>query len=338
MAGTWARLVRVVTPTREVPLRAIRWATLAGSEKTRLSLVSQPPRARANQGLLIAIGGAEDKVGNRAILKTLVERAASERGPIALFPTASTVPHEVARVYAEVFESLGAEVRTVWIMSRDDAADPAKVALLRDARVAFFTGGTQGRLVSLIGGTPMAQAIRRAFRAGMAVAGTSAGASVMCQHMIAQGRGGYAPRRGLVTMAPGLGLTKRLVIDQHFGQRHRIGRLFSAVALNPFLIGVGIDEDTAAIVDGNGQLDVIGRGTVTVVDGAALAHTNIHDTRASVPAAVLGLTVHVLTAGHGYDIDERRPRWPAPPAPPQPIFLREAPRAVGEADDPPESS
>ena len=288
---------------------------LADQGSTRLSLVSKPSSGRSQHGLIIAIGGGEDKVGSRAILKGLVER--TRCGPIALFPTASTVPEQAVRTYTEVFEDLGAEVRTVWIGSRDDAADAAKVDLLRGAKVAFFTGGAQGRIVSLIGGTPMAQAIRRAFRAGMAVAGTSAGASVLCQHMIAQGRGGYAPRRAMVTMAPGLGLTRRLVVDQHFAQRHRIGRLFAAVALNPFVIGVGIDEDTAVIVDGRGQLEVVGRGTVTVVDGASLAHTNIHDTSASEPATVAGLTVHVLTAGHGYDIDERRPRWPKAATPPR---------------------
>jgi cyanophycinase len=133
--------------------------------------------------------------------------------------------------------------------------------------------------------------------------------------MIAQGRSGYAPKRASVTMAPGLGLTKRLVIDQHFAQRHRVGRLFSAVALNPFLIGVGIDEDTAVIVDGQQRLEAIGRGTVTIVDGAAIAHTNIHEGSANRNAAVLGLTVHVLTAGHGYDIDARTPTWPSAPQP-----------------------
>src|SRR6185369_1882493 len=143
---------------------------------------------------------------------------------------------------------------------------------------------SQGRIVTLLGGTPMAQAIRRAHRAGVVVAGTSAGASVVCDHMIAQGKKGYAPRRTSVTLAPGLGLTKRLIIDQHFAQRHRIGRLFAAVALNPFLIGVGIDEDTAIAVEANHTISVFGRGTVTIVDGAKILHTDIHETPDAHPA------------------------------------------------------
>lgn len=283
----------------------------ANKTKPRLTLVTKPSAGRERRGLLMAIGGSEDKLGDRAILTAFVERATGGKGPIAVFPCASGHARAVAKTYTEVFEGLGAEVRTVHVETREDACDHAKVALLEGARAAFFTGGAQGRIVSLIGGTPMAQAVRRAYHDGMAVAGTSAGASVLCEHMIAQGRSGYAPRRASVTMAPGLGLTKRLVIDQHFAQRHRIGRLFAAVALNPFLIGVGIDEDTAVIVDGHQRLEALGRGTVTIVDGAAIAHTNIHEGTAHQAAAVLGLTVHVLTTGHGYDIDTRKPTWPA---------------------------
>src|SRR5262249_57732299 len=129
---------------------------------------------------------------------------------------------------------------------------------------------SQGRIVTLLGGTPLAQAIRRAHRAGALVAGTSAGASVVCDHMIAQGKKGYAPRRTSVTLAPGLGLTKRLVVDQHFAQRHRIGRLFAAVALNPVLIGVGIDEDTANSLQPDNTTRVVGRGPLTIGDGRAV--------------------------------------------------------------------
>src|SRR6185295_8967645 len=147
------------------------------------------------------------------------------------------------------------------------------------------------------------------------VAGTSAGASVVCDHMIASGKKGYAPRRQSVTLAPGFGLTKRLVIDQHFAQRHRIGRLFAAVALNPFLLGVGIDEDTAIALSPENHIEVLGRGTVTVIDGSSIVHTDIHETRGSDPAALLGLSVHVLTKGCGFDVEQRRPSWPARPTP-----------------------
>ncbi len=283
--------------------------------RSRLSLVSRPSSDRDSRGALVAIGGAEDKVGGRAILNEVVALAGGARAVIAVFPTASQVPGELETTYRSIFSGMGAEVRTVWIRDRADAANPKTLAQLSGCTAAFFTGGAQGRIVSLLGGTPLAQAIRRAHRDGMMVAGTSAGASVVCEHMIAQGRSGYAPRRQSVTMAPGLGLTKRLVIDQHFAQRHRIGRLFAAVALNPYLIGVGIDEDTAIVLDHANLLKVIGRGTVSVIDGSRLFHTDIHETSSGAPAAVLGLEVHVLTAGLGYDVDHRRPTWPATPAP-----------------------
>ncbi len=146
--------------------------------------------------------------------------------------------------------------------------------------------------------------------------------------MIAQGKKGYAPRRSSVTLAPGLGLTKRLVIDQHFAQRHRIGRLFAAVALNPFLIGVGIDEDTAIAIEPDNTLSVFGRGTVTIVDGARILYTDIHEAPEAQPAALLGLSVHVLTQGCGFAVDARTPTWrgaprrsgrPPAPAPNQPL-------------------
>lgn len=270
-----------------------------------------PPSAprNPNRGLVIAIGGAEDKVGDRAVLREVIARAGGASATVALFPTASSIPEELAPLYEAIFQKLGAQVRTVWIEERNDAEDPDKLRLLDGVTAIFFTGGSQGRIVTMLGGTAMAQAIRRAHRAGVVVAGTSAGASVVCDHMIAQGKKGYAPRRASVTLAPGLGLTKRLVIDQHFAQRHRIGRLFAAVAMNPFLIGVGIDEDTAITLDANNRLGVLGRGTVTIVDGARILHTDIHETPVTEPAALLGLSVHVLTRGCGFDIDSRVPTW-----------------------------
>ncbi|MFT3772044.1 MAG: cyanophycinase [Minicystis sp.] len=279
-----------------------------------------------NKGTLIAIGGAEDKAGDRAVLSQVVARAGGKRAVIALFPTASSIPEELSRTYEQIFRSMGAEVRTVWVEERADAEDPSHLKLLEGATAIFFTGGSQGRIVTLLGGTPLAQAIRRAHRAGVVVAGTSAGASVICDHMIAQGKKGYAPRRTSVTLAPGLGLTKRLVIDQHFAQRHRIGRLFAAVALNPFLIGVGIDEDTAIAIESDHRIEVFGRGTVTIVDGAKILHTDIHETPDAQPAALLGLQVHVLTAGCGFHVDTRTPTWPPTlrrTTPPPPIVAPE---------------
>lgn len=276
------------------------------------------PAKADKRGLLIAIGGAEDKVGDRAVLSEVVARAGGKDAIIAVFPTASSIPKELASMYEQIFASMGAVVRVVWIMSRADGEDAENLKKIEGVTAIFFTGGAQGRIVTLLGGTPLAQAIRRAYRGGAMVAGTSAGASVVCDHMIVQGKKGYAPKRTSVTLAPGLGLTKRLVIDQHFAQRHRIGRLFAAVAHNPFLLGVGIDEDTAIVINAENRMEVIGRGTVTVIDGAKLHHTDIHETHDAEPAALLGLQVHVLTGGYGYDIDARAPLWQTRVPPPRP--------------------
>lgn len=265
---------------------------------------------KPRRGPLIAIGGAEDKLGDRAVLSEVIARAGGDKAIVALFPTASTMPGELAGMYEPIFRSMGAEVRVVRIETRADGEDPRVLSQLEGVTAIFFTGGAQGRIVTLLGGTPLAKAIRRAHKSGVVVAGTSAGASVVCDHMIAQGKKGYAPRRQSVTLAPGLGLTKRLVIDQHFAQRHRIGRLFAAVALNPFLLGVGIDEDTAIVLDADNCIEVFGRGTVTIIDGSRIVHTDIHETAADRPAALLGLSVHVLTHGCGYDIGEHSASWP----------------------------
>lgn len=315
-----------------------------GKGGTRLTLVARTSDDAERRGALVAIGGAEDKVGSRAVLGQVVGLAGGERAVVGLFPTASQIPLELEATYRQAFGELGAEVRTVWVRERADACDAKVVDALEGCTAAFFTGGAQGRIVSLLGGTPLAQAIRRRHRAGMVVAGTSAGASVLCEHMIAQGRSGYAPRRHSVTMAPGLGLTKRLVIDQHFAQRHRIGRLFAAVALNPFLIGVGIDEDTAIVLEGSNKLRVIGRGTVTIIDGANLLHTDIHETGHHDAAAVLGLQVHVLKVGFGYDVDARRPLWEhpklaalPPPSGPSPLRPSKKPPKGGRGPRTPKS-
>ena len=278
------------------------------------SATAHSAHSHPHRGPLIAIGGAEDKIGARAVLRDVVKHAGGPKhAKIAVFPTASSIPVEMANTYESIFSELGAEVHIVRIASRADGEDPDKLALIKEVSGIFFTGGDQGRIVTMLGGTELARTIRRAHRNGAVVAGTSAGASVICDHMIAQGRKGYAPRRELVMLAPGLGLTRKLVIDQHFGQRHRIGRLFSAVAMNPFLIGVGIDEDTAIVLKADKKLQVIGRGTVTIIDGSKIQHTDIHEVKRESPAALLGLSVHVLTQGCGFDIDNRVPSWPRSP-------------------------
>lgn len=257
----------------------------------------------AVRGTIVAIGGGEDKVREKVVLSRLVALAGGSRARIALFPTASSIPEEMATTYTRVFAELGAAETVLFpIGTRQDASNERYLEAIERCTLVFLTGGDQLRLVSCLGGTPLAQAIRRLNARGVTVAGTSAGAGALCQHMIARGRSGQVLNQRMVDLAPGLGLTNRMVVDQHFSQRHRMGRLFTAVSLNPFLIGVGIDEDTAAALDGDNRITVWGRGSVTVVDGSRMSHTDVYDVEGKGPAAVFGMTVHVLNAGCRFDL------------------------------------
>jgi cyanophycinase len=265
------------------------------------------------RGELIAIGGAEDKQKERRVLSQLCQLAGGAAARIAILATASTIPAELAGVYLRVFGELGAgEVINFPILQRADTMDSGLLERLESCTLVFFTGGDQLRLVATLGGTPVAQVIRRMNARGVPVAGTSAGAAAICQHMIGRGRSGQVMGRHMVSLAPGLGLTNRIVVDQHFSQRHRMGRLLSAISLNPFLVGVGIDEDTAACIDADNVLSVWGRGCVTVVDGSELVYTTVHEVEGRTPAAVLGTRVHVMTPGCTFDLINRQARAPVP--------------------------
>jgi cyanophycinase len=281
--------------------------------------------AESIRGPLVAIGGAEDKMKERRVLRQLCQIAGGPKARIAVFPTASGIPDQIAEVYHRVFSELGVEaVRIFKITRRQEGAEPKVIEEVDRSTLIFFSGGDQLRLVATLGGTPLAQAIRRMNARGVPVAGTSAGAGALCQHMIASGRSGQVLGRRMVSLAPGLGLTNRIVIDQHFSQRHRMGRLFTAVALNPFLVGVGIDEDTAAYLGPDNRLSVWGRGSVTVVDGKHLSHTDVHEVDGKNPAAVLGMSVHVLTAGCSFDLMNHNAQGPLRRAEPEADALEEA--------------
>ncbi|RIK39600.1 MAG: cyanophycinase [Chloroflexi bacterium] len=260
------------------------------------------------RGALMPIGGAEDKAKTRHILKRFLSLAGEENAQIVVIPAASTQGTEVGDLYQAIFYDLGAAtVEVIHVDTRNDAQDPERVAVLNDATAIFLTGGNQLRLATLLGGTLLAQAIRDRNNAGVPVAGTSAGASVLSQHMIAFGRAGEWPTQRMVQLAPGLGLTNRVVIDQHFQQRGRTGRLMAAVAYNPYLIGLGIDEDTAVIIDPQNMLNVVGRGSVVVVDGAGMTYTNIDQAKGYDPIAVTDMRIHVLINGFQYDLVQRHP-------------------------------
>ncbi len=259
-------------------------------------------------GPLLAIGGAEDKLGRRTVLKTFLSVAGGSGATIVVIPTASSMGAEIVDVYTAVFRRLGAgRVVAVRPESRAEADDPGLAAVLDEAGGVFMTGGNQLKLAGVLTGTALGEAVVAAHRRGAAVGGTSAGASMLSTHMVAFGSGGATPKQRMTQVSAGLGLLPGCVVDQHFEQRNRYGRLLSIVAQNPSLLGIGVDEDTAALVtqeDEGRRLTVAGRGAVTVVDGRAMV-TNAFEARRSSPLLVSGVGLHVLPAGAAFDLDRR---------------------------------
>jgi cyanophycinase len=213
----------------------------------------------SSKGSLMIIGGGEDRTDNKIVLEKFIALAGGAQKPIIIITAASTVPDDVWEMYREAFDALGAkDVRHLPIADRA-AADDAEIArAVAGAAGVFMTGGDQKRLVAVIGGTAVEHAMREAYQGGACIAGTSAGASVMCTHMIAEGKAELAPEKGAAKLAAGLGFVTRVVIDQHFSQRHRINRLLSVIAQSPFLLGAGIDEDTALIIHGRSGVEIVG--------------------------------------------------------------------------------
>jgi cyanophycinase len=258
------------------------------------------------RGWIVPIGGAEEKEGDPKILQRFIALCGGSNAHIAVIPTASRLADTGPR-YERIFRELGAaEAVAVDFESRDDAGDPRRVAKLKRATGIFLTGGNQLRITTLLGGTDAARTIRAQNAAGVHVGGTSAGASVLSEHMIAFGDEGSSPMAGSVRLAPGLGLTNRFVIDQHFRQRDRLGRLVTALAYNPFAVGIGLDEDTAAFIAPDNTLEVVGSGGVTVVDAAGLTFSSMDSVDEGQPVCLLGLTVHILVAGATFNLHTRK--------------------------------
>lgn len=275
------------------------------------------PGPERRPGLLMAIGGAEDKLHQRVILRRFVAAAGGPEATIVVLATASEVP-ETGERYAQLFYAMEARrVEVLRVRTREDSHDleDEAVEALASATGFFMTGGNQLRISSALGGTRIAREIRRRHAEGMVVAGTSAGAAVISRHMISMGESGSTPRRRLVQMAQGLGLTTDLVIDQHFRRRDRLGRLLTALSYNPEPLGVGVDEDTAAVLDADGVMSVLGSGAVTVVDASGMRFTDSHSVHRGQPVAMLGLKVDFLTSGCRYDLKRRAGLAPSRPEP-----------------------
>lgn len=260
----------------------------------------------AERGWIIPIGGAEEKADGPEILSRFVEIAGGSNANIVVIPTASRM-RDTGPKYERVFKELGVgAVEAMDFDTRRDAHEVNRLDRLDSATGIFFTGGNQLRLSTLIGGTPVAKRIRLLNAAGVHVAGTSAGASFLSEHMIAFGDEGGSAIAGSVRLAPGLGLTNRFVIDQHFRQRDRLGRLVTSLAYNPFAVGIGLDEDTAAMIGPDNELEVAGSGGVTIVDASELEFSSMDQVDEGQPVCLLGLRLHMLVAGASFNLHTRK--------------------------------
>jgi len=254
---------------------------------------------------LMPIGGNENHK-KPIVLQEFINRAGGEHADILIFPQPSILA-DTGNEYAALFLKLGARsARSLGFRTRAEAYAEDFSAVVQAASGIFISGGTQMRLPVLIGGTPLEAAILEAYRRGVIIAGTSAGAAVMPKVMIAYGKGGPTPREGMAHFAPGLGLTEKIVFDQHFRQRDRLGRLIYLIASHPGLLGVGIDENTAAIVEDETFITVVGAGAVTIVDGSEMEATNVAEIERGGAVAVSGFRVHVLTAGCSFNAVTRK--------------------------------
>ena len=255
------------------------------------------------QGKLLIIGGAEDKKGEKKILKRFVAEAGNKA--VAILTAATEYPEQVGGQYTEIFRSLGVQdVRVLDVADRKQANSEAVAHVLASVSGVFFTGGDQLRITGMIGGTLLGRTLQNLYENGVIIAGTSAGASVMSDTMIVGGEAG-TPKKNTLTMAPGLGLLRSIVVDQHFAQRGRIGRLLEAVAQNPYVLGIGIDEDTGILVLPEGRFTVVGGQTVTVVDASGTVASNVSDSRAGQPLVLSPVSMHVLPEGYGFDLRQR---------------------------------
>ncbi len=256
---------------------------------------------------IMAIGGAEDRVGTRNILQTFFDQAGSTSAQIVIIPAASRDPEAIGHIYRNIFEEMGAKaVEVLDVRDRQQGEDPLLLSYLEDCTGVFMSGGDQLRLCSFLAGTPLVERLRVQVQQGqMILAGTSAGAAVIGHYMIAGGGSGESPHRALAEMATGLGIIPEVIVDQHFHNRNRMARLLSAIAAYPEKLGIGIDEDTCALFEGDGLIQVIGKGTVTIVDPGEVNNTRQSELNGQDPLNIYNLRLHILSHGACYDLHKR---------------------------------
>ena len=261
-----------------------------------------PKRA---SGSLVIIGGREDKAGDMTILREVVARSGG--GKLVVASVASELPHELWQDYKAAFKKLGIKkLDHLFIERPEEARQEKNLKILDGATAIFFTGGDQLKITTKLGGTPVLERLLEIYHQGGVIAGTSAGASMMGETMLVGGENQESHKVGNWMMAPGLGIVKETIIDQHFAQRGRIGRLLGAVALNPGVLGIGIDEDTALVVE-EGKMRVIGSNAIYIVDGRGVTYTNISEAEAERTMSMHDVKLHILSTGESFDPATRRP-------------------------------
>ncbi|RDH47246.1 cyanophycinase [Fischerella thermalis] len=262
---------------------------------------------QATKTAVLVIGGAEDKVHGREILRTFFARAGASDAHIAIIPSASREPSIIGGRYIRIFEDMGAKkVELLDIREREQCEYRDYQQSLEACTGVFLTGGDQLRLCGVLSDTPAMDIIRQRVRSGeLTLAGTSAGAAGMGHHMIAGGGSGESPNRSLVDMATGLGFIPEVIVDQHFNNRNRMGRLMSAIASHPDRLGIGIDEDTCALFERDGWLQVLGKGSVTIIDPTEVTHTNEPHVGATEPLNLHNLRLHILSHGDRFHLYQR---------------------------------
>lgn len=267
------------------------------------------------KGPLVIIGGAEDRERDCLVLREFVRRAGGVQARIAVLTAATSMPREVGEDYIHAFSKIGAaDVQVIDTEHSEDADRQEAVDKIHQATGIFFTGGDQARIIELIKGSRVDQAIRERHAQGVVIGGTSAGAAMMPDEMIIEGDSATNPRVDVVDLGPGMGFLPGIAVDQHFSQRGRLGRLISALVQQPAIIGIGIDEDTAVIVDGD-EFEVVGKGCVTVVDESEATHNNLEGVLRDEGLAVCGVKLHILTQGYRFNLKSRQVRVPAAATP-----------------------
>ena len=254
-------------------------------------------------GNLIIIGGAEDKKGKKEILTRVCDCINKENDILLVATIATEYPKEAASKYKKAFGEIGVRhIEILDISKRRDAYKKENISLIKKASLIFFTGGDQLKITSLLGGSPAYSALKEMYDKGIYIVGTSAGASVMSGTMIIDGNNEEAPKKCILEMSPGLGLIKNVIVDQHFDQRGRIGRLLTGVAQNPEVLGIGIDENTAIVVNKDGEILVIGEGAVYFIDGSEISYTNVSEQNNEEVLSMYNVKLHVLKNGNRFSL------------------------------------